>query len=90
VGAKEVLAIASGEAAARAVIAAKEKGDFSAASLSSYKELLDASFVMRDMEQYQTFPAFMENRRIFKEYPEMISGIMRDMLYRFRSHLCLH
>lgn len=73
------LAIASGELAAKAVIEAKEKGDYSSASLKSYKEMLDKSFIMNDLSVYKNFPAFMENPRIFNQYPTMLSDIMADM-----------
>ncbi|WP_243544476.1 FAD-dependent oxidoreductase [Pseudodesulfovibrio tunisiensis] len=73
------LAIASGEAAANAVIAAKEKGDFSEGSLSSYKSALENSFVMKDMELYRNLPGFLDNTRMYNEYPEMVTGIMNDL-----------
>lgn len=73
------LAISSGELAARAVLEAKEKGDFSSASLKSYKTMLDKSYIMKDLSVYKSFPAFMENPRIFKQYPGLVSDIMADM-----------
>ncbi len=73
------LAIASGEAAAQAVIAAKEKNDFSKAGLERYRELLENSFVFKDMKLYQKLPGFLDNPRMFKDYPEMMAGIMADM-----------
>lgn len=73
------LAISSGELAAKAVIEAKEKGDFSSASLKSYQKMLDNSFIMKDLSLYKNTPAFMENPRIFNQYPTMVSNIMADM-----------
>lgn len=73
------LAITSGELAARAVLEAKEKGDFSSDALKCYKIMLDKSFIMKDLSVYKNFPAFMENPRIFKQYPAMVSNIMADM-----------
>lgn len=73
------LAITSGELAAKAVLEAREKGDFSSASLKSYKTLLDQSFIMNDLSVYKNFPSFMENPRIFNQYPTMLSDIMADM-----------
>lgn len=73
------LAIASGEAAANAIIAAKEKNDFSEAGLSGYTKALDESFVMKDMKLYQNLPEFLDNERMFNKYPEMVTGIMRDV-----------
>ena len=73
------LAIASGELAAKAVLEAKEKGDYSSATLKSYKTMLDQSFIMNDLSVYKNFPSFMENPRIFNQYPEMLSDILADM-----------
>lgn len=73
------LAVAAGEAAAKAVLTAKEKNDFSSAGLASYQTLLDDSFVMKDLKLYKKLPAFLENPRIFNQYPHMVAGIMSDM-----------
>jgi electron transfer flavoprotein-quinone oxidoreductase len=73
------LAIASGEAAAKAVLAARETNDFSAAGLSSYQTLLEDSFVMKDLKLYKNLPAFMETPRIFNQYPKMVADIMESM-----------
>lgn len=73
------LAITSGELAAKAVLEAKAKGDFSSATLKNYKTMLDNSFIMKDLSVYQNFPSFMENPRIFNQYPSMLSDIMADM-----------
>ncbi|MFO1442146.1 FAD-dependent oxidoreductase [Bacillus sp. Bva_UNVM-123] len=72
-------AISSGELAAKAVLEAREKGDFSSASLKTYKTMLDNSFIMKDLLIYKNFPSFMENPRIFNQYPKMLSDIMADM-----------
>lgn len=73
------LAIASGEAAAIAIIAAKEKNDFSENSLSSYIKELENSFVMKDLKLYKDLPGFLDNKRMFNDYPEMVTGIMKGM-----------
>ncbi|BDY03883.1 FAD-dependent oxidoreductase [Ferrimonas sp. YFM] len=73
------LAIASGEAAARAVLTAKESNDFSANGLASYQRMLEESFVMKDLKLYQKLPAFMENPRIFNQYPKMVADLMQEM-----------
>ena len=59
---------------------ALDAGDTSKAGLQCYKTMLDDSFVMRDMKQYQNFPEFLEEcPRMFNEYPEMIRDIMNPM-----------
>ncbi|MCE5333712.1 MAG: FAD-dependent monooxygenase [Desulfobacteraceae bacterium] len=72
-------AIASGEAAARAVICAKERGDFSGNSLSGYQELLKKSFVLQDLEAYRKVPEFMENERLYAEYPGLLTSIFTNV-----------
>lgn len=64
------LAIASAQAAATTVIAAKEREDFSASSLAQYKRELEQSCVMRDMQHFRKIPALMENPRLFSQYHE--------------------
>jgi electron transfer flavoprotein-quinone oxidoreductase len=68
-------AIASGEAAARAVIAAKSQGDFSRRGLGIYQKMLKESFVLRDLEFYRRAPEFQENRRLFQTYPKLATGV---------------
>lgn len=72
-------AVASGEAAAKAVIAAKEKDDFSEAGLSSYKNYLEETFIMNDLRLYKKAPDFMDNPRMFTSYPEMVTGMMKEL-----------
>ena len=73
------LAIASGEAAAKAVLKAKEQESFTAQTLNCYKDLLEESAMMHDLRLYKKLPAFMENPRMFTQYPEMVAGVMSDM-----------
>jgi len=64
-------AIASGTAAAEAVIRAKQKRDFSKKSLSCYPELLKQSFVLKDLKTFKKASFFLENSRIYSQYPEL-------------------
>lgn len=73
------LAVASAEAAANAVIAAREKGDFSEAALGAYTAALESSFVMKDMRLYKKVPDFLDNGRMYIEYPRMVAGVMKDL-----------
>ena len=68
-------AIASGEAAAKAVMEAKARNDFSRQALSRYEELLKESFVLRDLEAYRKAPEFLENGRMFNEYPKLVASL---------------
>lgn len=74
------LAVGSAECAAKAVITAKEAGDFSANSLQRYQENLNHSFVMKDMTLYKKFPHFLETTpRIFNGYPDMAAKMMLEL-----------
>ena len=73
------LAIGSAKAAAEAVIEAHKKDDFSAKSLSKYKELLDSSFVIKELKHFRKFPNFMDNPRVFNDYPQMMDEIMASL-----------
>jgi electron transfer flavoprotein-quinone oxidoreductase len=64
-------AVASGVAAAETVIRAKQTGDFSANSLAYYRELLEQSFVLKDLKTFSKAPRFLENPRIYTTYPEL-------------------
>ncbi|AGH74684.1 FAD-dependent oxidoreductase [Edwardsiella piscicida] len=70
------LAIASGEAAARAVLAAREKNDFSAAGLAEYPRLLESLPVMKELRHYRKVPQMMDNPRMFTQYPQLAADIM--------------
>lgn len=72
------LAVAAGEAAAKAVLSAKHNNDFSHNGLASYRQHLDNG-PMRDMRMYQRLPAFLDNPRMFTRYPEMVVGVARDL-----------
>ncbi len=73
-------AVASGSIAADAALEALEAGDVSEAGLAQYKTKLENSFVLQDLKAYRTFPHFLESTpRMFNEYPEMASEIMRAL-----------
>lgn len=75
------LAIGSGMAAAEAVLAAKEKGDFAGANfaqgmVSDYTRRLEDSFVMKDMRTYARTPGFLETERLYTTYPTFVVDLM--------------
>lgn len=63
-------ALASGVAAAETIIKAQKKGDFSRKSLSDYPELLKQSFILKDLKTFKKAPRFLENPRLYSQYPE--------------------
>ena len=72
-------AIESGRLAAETVLKAKKKGDFSASTLSVYKQMLDNSFVLRDMKHHMAAPKLMEHTELFTKYPVMAEEIFSEM-----------
>ncbi len=64
-------AIASGKAAAETIIRAKKNGDFSKKHLAPYAELLEQSFVLKDLKTFEKAPLLLENRRFYSQYPEL-------------------
>ncbi|MFC1845963.1 FAD-dependent oxidoreductase [Chloroflexota bacterium] len=74
------LAVASGIAAADTVQFCREKGDFSSGSLSHYQHLLEDSFVLKDLETFKRAPHFLENSRIYQEYPDLLCNLLDQTL----------
>ncbi len=72
-------AIASGYYAARAVLGARERSDFSAAGLAGYEASLRDSFVLQDLQTASDIPAFMENPRLFTHYPRAVSRLLEQL-----------
>ncbi|MGD2246626.1 MAG: FAD-dependent oxidoreductase [Candidatus Aminicenantes bacterium] len=68
-------AVASGLAAAETVIKAKKKGDYSKKTLSAYSNLLGQSFILKDLETFRKAPPFLENPRIYTQYPELACAL---------------
>ncbi len=72
-------AIASGYYAARTVLDARQRGDFSAAGLAQYEQSLRSSFVLKDLETAREIPHTIENPRLFTHYPQAVSRLMQDV-----------
>lgn len=70
------LAMKSGALAAEAIIEAKQRGDFSAAGLKRYDELLRASFVLKDLQKYKGMHHFMKDTNpelLFDKLPRALN-----------------
>jgi electron transfer flavoprotein-quinone oxidoreductase len=72
-------ALASGHFAAQTVMKAKEAGNYGTQTLSMYWRLLEDSFVLTDLKNFQETPAVVGNPRFFDHYPELIGAIMKDV-----------
>ena len=72
------LAMASGVAAAQAVLSARKANDFSKARLAEYRERLEDSWVMKDLRRYRdTVHFLLENRELVNEYPDLAIRLVR-------------
>lgn len=68
------LAVKSGILAGKAIVAAKQRGNYSAASLAAYRLALDQSFVIKDLKKYRNASHWMETHpQIFGTYPALIN-----------------
>ncbi len=75
------LAMLSGQLAAQAIMAAAERGDFSAASLSRYRELLDESIVIKDLYKIRNVTDFAHSRpHLLRDYPALLSNAAAEYL----------
>ena len=74
-------AIASGVMAARAVITATSKKDFSSQSLAEYERLLKESFVLKDMETFKNAPHFLDNPRLMGLYPQVACDTLEKLMF---------
>jgi electron transfer flavoprotein-quinone oxidoreductase len=75
------LASQSGVLAGQAVVAAHAAGDFSKRGLRVYRQLMDESYVLKDLKMYRKAPHMLHNDRIYNEYPEMVCSMM-EQIYR--------
>lgn len=65
-------AMASGEAAAKTVIAALSNNDYSASSLARYETFLDEHNILKEFKTFRRTPNFLNNERVQNIYPDMI------------------
>lgn len=75
------LAMTAGRLAGETVIEAKRRGDFSAAALASYRDRLEASFVLKDLRKYQDLPEFIDRHpELLQIYPRLLNQAVHEML----------
>lgn len=76
------LALASAKMAAQTCIEAHTAGDFSARALARYKELLDSSFVMKDLTLYSRTSRYFQNKagEFLEVYPDLLVDAAHELL----------
>ncbi len=70
-------AMRSGILAAEAVLHAKERADFSADSLASYRAALEDSFVLKDMRSFQDAVQLLHDPTMYQTMPNLICDFGR-------------
>jgi electron transfer flavoprotein-quinone oxidoreductase len=78
-------AIASGVAAAETVKEAKKKGDFSRHTLSRYQQLLEQSFVLKDLQKFRHAAEFAREPRLQGAYPSWLCRVA-ERLFTVDGH----
>ncbi len=73
------MAIASGVMAARTVLKAKEKKDYSTETLSHYEGLLKESFVLQDLATFSSSRKVLGHPRMQSMYPTLVCAILEDL-----------
>ncbi len=71
-------AMHSGVLAAKTVVEAKKNNDFSSATLKNYREGLDNSYVMKDLNAFQSAVHFLHNPAMFTTIPNLICDFGRQ------------
>ena len=77
------LAMTSGRLAAEAIFQVKARRDpMTAENLALYKEMLDKSFVMKDLKKYKDMPALLhtQSQNFFLTYPQLVSKAMQNFV----------
>jgi len=72
-------ALASGAVAARAILHARQEGDFSGRTLAIYEALLGDTFVLKDLHTFRQMPGLLENPRLFDLYPEAVCDLFEEL-----------
>jgi len=73
------LAMESGILAAKAVMQARGRGDYSAKSLMKYAEYLEESIVIKDLKKYERLPEFLHSSpHLFNNYLDLAIELAKD------------
>jgi electron transfer flavoprotein-quinone oxidoreductase len=70
-------AMRSGILAAETIISAKDRNDFSSATLQGYKKALEESYVLKDMRGFQDAVHMLHNPKMFTDVPNLVCDFGR-------------
>lgn len=68
-------AAGSGLAAAKTIIKALEKQDFSQSAMDNYRNELNSNWVGKDVKTYNNAPHFLETSRMYEDYGQLLANI---------------
>lgn len=68
-------AAGSGLAAAKTIIKALEKQDFSQSAMDNYRNELNSNWVGKDVKTYKNAPHFLETSRMYEDYGQLLANI---------------
>ena len=71
-------AMRSGILAGEAIVNAKAKGDYSKATLKSYRDALEASYVMKDLRTFQDAVHVLHSPQMFENVPNLVCDFGRQ------------
>jgi electron transfer flavoprotein-quinone oxidoreductase len=75
------MAIVSGIAAAKTILEARKRKDYSAQSLQTYERKLRDEPALKDMFTFNKVPKYLRNNRLYSVYPELVCGAA-EAVYR--------
>src|SRR6266852_4114874 len=75
------MAIQAGVAAAKTILEARKKKDYSANSLKAFEKKLHEDPALKDMYTFHRIPAYLRNRRLYTIYPELVCSAA-EAVYR--------
>lgn len=68
-------AAGSGLAAAKTIVKALEKQDFSQSAMDNYRNELNSNWVGKDVKTYKNAPHFLETSRMYEDYGQLLANI---------------
>ncbi len=74
-------AFLSGMVAGETAVDAKSRRDFSSNYLSSYRESLEKTYVLRDLKKFKGIRKVTGNKNMYTVYPKMFEDILLEMLW---------
>jgi electron transfer flavoprotein-quinone oxidoreductase len=74
-------AMASGVIAARTLLSARDRNDYSRGSLAAYETSLKESFIWKDLKTFRHMPSFLSNPRLYELYPSVVCDLFEQIIW---------